>query len=186
VAVKYHGVWLKAMKVQPRLQTFVENIRLVKSFGTFLAIGGAVGLATMFLREMIASLLPADVPVWYGVSVVIAYGIGILVSFFLHGRVTFALELGDLSWPRFWRFVAVAISGALVALTTALCVRYLLLLDLLLGDLAGTTAFAIGALAAAAFNFLLSARLVFRVTPLRAERLAVPGCQACSEKTSRK
>jgi putative flippase GtrA len=157
-----------------------------RSFRTFLAVGGAVGVATLLLREMLACLLPADVPLWYGVSVVVAYTAGIVASFFLQGRVTFARELQDLSWGQFQRFVAVAIAGALVALLTALGVRYLLVLDLLLGELAATTAFAMGALAAAAFNFFLSARLVFPDSSAGSERLMMLGWRARLGKKSQR
>jgi putative flippase GtrA len=149
-----------------------------RSFGTFLAVGGAVGVATLLLREVLACLLPADVPLWYGVSVVVAYTVGIVASFFLQGRVTFARELQDLSWGQFQRFVVVAIAGALVALLTSLGVRYLLVLDLLLGELAATTAFAMGALAAAVFNFFFSAWLVFPDSPAGSERLMMLGWRA--------
>jgi putative flippase GtrA len=138
-----------------------------RSFLTFLTIGGAVGAVTLFVREAIAQTLPADLPHWYGVSVVLAYAIGIVLSFFLQGRVTFGRGAAELSISQFWRFAAVAVSGALVALVVSLGARYLLGLDRLIGDIAASLAFAIGALAAALFNFQLSCHFVFRQAPKR-------------------
>jgi putative flippase GtrA len=101
----------------------------VTSFISFLAIGGLVGLATLLIREAIAWLLPADLPLWYGVSVVLAYSVGIVLSFFLQGRVTFSQRPSELTLGHFSRFAAVAISGALVALVASLGVRYFFVLD---------------------------------------------------------
>lgn len=133
----------------------------MRSFLTFLTIGGVVGIVTVLIREAVAWLLPADLPFWYGVSVVLAYALGIVLSYVLQGRITFAKTAGELSVRQFWRFAAVAVSGAAVALAVSLAVRYLLGLDRLIGDPAATVAFVAGALAAAAFNFLLSRRFVF-------------------------
>jgi putative flippase GtrA len=140
----------------------------VTSFISFLAIGGLVGLATLLIREAIAWLLPADLPLWYGVSVVLAYSVGIVLSFFLQGRVTFSQRPSELTLGHFSRFAAVAISGALVALVASLGVRYFFVLDRLIGHRAAAAAFAVGALIAAVFNYGMTSRFVFRIPARRA------------------
>ena len=130
-------------------------------FLRFLAVGGAVGVATLAVREWVALALPGDTPVWYALSSILAYAVGIVASYLLQQRFSFAAVPAHGSPGRFARFVLVAMAGALVAMLASAGLRYGLYMDRWLGDLGASAAFAAGALGAAGASYLLNLKLVF-------------------------
>jgi putative flippase GtrA len=105
-------------------------------------------------------LLPADTPVFYSLSVIIVYAIGILLSFLLHQRYTFRIRSS--SGRGLGLFFAVALGGAGLTWLLSVLLRYGLAFDALFGELGGTTAFALAALLSSLATYAANGRLVFR------------------------
>src|ERR1700761_2805462 len=104
------------------------------SFGQytrFLIVGAFVGVVTIGCRELIGHLLVVDNRQTYSISIVIASAIGIVLSFVLNHRFTFATS-GERSWSTFVRFVVFALVGMVLTWLFSLAVRYGLHLDALL------------------------------------------------------
>ena len=106
-------------------------------------------------------LLPADTPVYYTISMVLAYGLGIVINFTLQHSITFRMRREDKNARMFTGFVLVAIAGAGVTALVALSLRYLGNFDLLFGTYSGTAAFVAGNIAASVVTYWLNARHVF-------------------------
>jgi putative flippase GtrA len=130
-------------------------------YARFLVIGFIVGVIAIVLRELIGRALPADTPGYYSLSVIVVYAIGILLSFALHSRYTFEVKAAALRCDGLVPFTAVALVGALATWLVSLVCRYGLGFDRLFGDLAGSAAFAVGAVAASLLTYSLNAHLVF-------------------------
>jgi putative flippase GtrA len=131
-------------------------------FATYIAVGIIVGLITVGLRALLAALLPSDTTVFYSVSVVAAYSVGVCMSFALQRRITFSRTDVHQVGRTFRLFVGVAVVGALATWALALVFRYVLLFDEVFGSLGATAAFVMAALSASVLTYTLNSRVVFR------------------------
>ena len=127
----------------------------------FLVVGLIVGVIAVALRELITRALPADTPAYYSLSVIVVYAGGILLSFALHSRYTFGVGPRVDSSAGLAPFTAVALVGALATWLVSLICRYGLGFDRLFGDVSGSAAFAVGAVAASLLTYSLNAHMVF-------------------------
>lgn len=133
----------------------------LRQYLRFLLVGGVVGLLTVAARELLGRALGADSEWHYSVSIALAYALGIICSFLLNHRFTFAQKSDSRDWPAFIRFVGVAVFGMLVTWLLALVLRYGLQLDAILGDFARPAAFAAATLIGSLATYPLNAWLVF-------------------------
>jgi putative flippase GtrA len=124
-------------------------------------VGGVVGLITVGIRILIGRWLGADTPIYYSLSVVLAYAVGIALSFSLNRQFTFRGDNATYSWSHLSRFVAIAVLGMILTWLFSLALRYGLRLEALIGHHAATTAFVAAALLSSAITYPLNARLVF-------------------------
>ncbi|MEJ0048387.1 MAG: GtrA family protein [Rhodospirillales bacterium] len=60
-----------------------------RGYFLYLIVAAVVGVITVALRELAGRLLPADTPVNYAISVVLAYCVGIVLNYLLQSRFTF-------------------------------------------------------------------------------------------------
>jgi putative flippase GtrA len=143
-------------------------------YSRFLLVGLVVGLIAIFAREWIARALPADSPLFYSISVVVVYAAGIVLSFALHSRFTFGTHLPFSRTERFAPFLAVALVGAMATWLISITCRYAVGFDKLFGAVAGSVAFAVGAVAASILTYILNAHMVFHHVPPEQNRLPGP------------
>jgi putative flippase GtrA len=129
-------------------------------YSRFLIVGAFVGIITLGCRELAGHLLGADTRENYSISIVIAYSIGIVLSFLLNHRFTFSGS-GERSWAKFARFVAFALFGMTSTWLLSLALRYGLRLDSWLGDWARMIAFGGGTVASSALVYPLNSMFVF-------------------------
>jgi putative flippase GtrA len=135
-------------------------------YGRFLMVGAVVAVLTIACRELIGHFLGPDTPVFYSVSVVCAYGLGILLSFVLNRRFTF-MQASAVGWAACARFIAIALLGMFLTWTLSIALRYGLMLQPLLGDASAGLAFALAALLSSGVTYPLNARLVFHMRERR-------------------
>jgi putative flippase GtrA len=140
-------------------------------YARFLFVGGFVGVVTVACRELVGYFLHADTQRTYSLSIVVAYCVGVALSFLLNHRFTFAGQSGERSWPKFGRFVAVALTGMLATWALSLALRYGLQLDALIGPAAKLVAFATATLLSSALTYPLNSWFVF-------PKLALPAAPA--------
>ena len=126
----------------------------------FLFVGGCVGIATVAIREGMARLLPEDTPEYYLVSVVVAYGFGIIASFLLHWSVTFGRH-HQINVGVFLRFFGVALAGLAATSGLSLAIRYALPTAAYLAAYSGMFSFAAATLCASLLTYLLNNYFVF-------------------------
>jgi putative flippase GtrA len=131
-------------------------------YARFLVCGAIVAAATLGCRELIDRLLAADNAAYYSLSIVVAYALGILLSFLLNRRFTFQSSNADRDWSKFGVFVAVALVGLVSTWAFSLALRYGLPLQESFGQASATVAFATAALLSSAITYPLSALFVFR------------------------
>jgi putative flippase GtrA len=142
----------------------VSRVPVANRYVRFLVVGSAVAALTIAVREGLALLLGDKTPLAYSVSVLLAYGIGILVNFRLQRAVTFT-GWNDSRWLRaFIRFVLVAFAGAAVTWACAFALQYGIPLEELLGPASGAVAFAVGCFVASFVTFGLNVTYVFRTS----------------------
>ncbi len=137
-----------------------QRMSIAERYARFVAVGSAVAAATIVVREGLVLFLGDRTPVAYSTSVVLAYGIGILINFRLQTAFTFRKDEG-MCLRVFSRFVLVACFGAVVTWACAFALRYGTSLDTAVGSASGTVAFAVGCFAASFTTFALNARYVF-------------------------
>ena len=125
----------------------------------FLCVGGAVGLVSVLARELLARLIGDSTPLRYSASVIVAYGIGILLSFAINRTFTFG---GRHGWSRLPRFIALALVGMGLSWVFSLLLRYGLSTDRWFGTYGPMAAFGASAVLASLFTYPLNAKLVFR------------------------
>jgi len=131
-------------------------------YARFLITGAVVAAITVGCRELIGRFLFADTPFYYSLSVVLAYVVGIILSFLLNQMFTFRRKATEGDWLQFARFVAIALVGMLSTWLISLGLRYGLSLDRYIGTLAAAAAFATAAFLSSAITYPLNALLVFR------------------------
>jgi putative flippase GtrA len=130
-------------------------------YARFMLVGGFVGVVTVACRELLGHVLHADTPQAYSLSVVVAYAVGLVLSFLINHRFTFKEPAAQRSWRKFAQFVAVALTGMLITWALSLALRYGLRLDAVIGPAAKLAAFATAALASSALTYPLSSLFVF-------------------------
>jgi putative flippase GtrA len=129
-------------------------------FFRYMAVGAALAVFTILLREVLALLMP-DTPVSYAMSILIAYGVGILLSFELQQKITFGQIPAPLRRKKFRRFFVISVSIALFATAFAHFLRYQFGLGGLSGQYVPTVAFVITVLITAVASFTLNRLFVF-------------------------
>ena len=132
----------------------------LRSFGRYLGVATLVGLITVGLREALGALFP-QAPGQYAWSMLLAYGVGVVLSYLAQGRLTFG-ALGHRPSPQgLGGFAVVAVMSAALTALLAYVLRFGLPLEQRLPNLAAPLAFAAAALLVAPVSFLLGRHVVF-------------------------
>jgi putative flippase GtrA len=131
-------------------------------YARFLAVGALVGGVTVGLRELIARLLAVDSAWCYSLSVVLAYLVGIVLSYILNRRLTFRQVGASTDPSAFAFFAAIALLGTFCTWAFSLLLRYGAHFNALLGGFAAAAAFALAAVISTLITYPLNARFVFR------------------------
>ena len=131
-------------------------------YARFLVVGATVGLVTVGLRELIARALVADSAVHYSLSVVLAYIVGIVLSYVLNRRLTFSQSDAPSSLFAFALFAVVALLGTVSTWAFSLLLRYGAHFNALLGSFGAAVAFALAAVISTLITYPLNVRFVFR------------------------
>jgi len=144
----------------------MDTVRVSKHASTYLryfVVGAVVGVLTIALRELFAIMLPADTPAYYALSVVLAYAVGIICSYYGHHKVTFSMhEAVGGHATAFTRFTFIAIAGLLATTSMSMLIRYGLPVDRLLGEYSGGFAFALATILASILTYSLNSVFTFR------------------------
>ena len=131
----------------------------LRPFVRYLSVAVVVDLFTVGLREALVQLLP-DTPGQYAWTMLVAFGVGMVLSYVAQARGTFA-SLGHRPTPGLGGFAAVALLSALLTALGAYVLRYLLPLETRVPSFAAPLAFGAAALLVAPVSFLLGRQLVF-------------------------
>ncbi len=134
----------------------------IRQFTRYLMTGTFVGISAVLLREGIVTLLPADTPTYYIISVLFVYVVGMILSFLLQGVFTFHIRKVDRMRTMFGPFIIVALVGASSTSLLSLLFRYWMWFDMLFGKLGGSAAFAAATFTSSVVSYWMSARFVFK------------------------
>jgi putative flippase GtrA len=124
----------------------------------FLFVGGLCTLISIACRELARVALGDDGVVRYSITVLFAYGVGMIAGFLLNRRYTFNSAA---RWSAFPRFVLVGLIGMGSTLALSLMLR-LPFARMLPVQFSGTAAFICAALVSSLLTYPLNALLVFR------------------------
>jgi putative flippase GtrA len=124
----------------------------------FLLVGSVCTLISIACRELVRLTLGDEGALRYSISVLIAYGAGMVAGFLMNRRYTFN---SPVNWSAFPRFVLVGLVGMTSTLVLSLVLRPLLA-QLITAQFSGTTAFIGAALISSLLTYPLNALLVFR------------------------
>jgi len=133
--------------------------RYWRRYALYVIVASAVGIATIGIREVLALLFDEDSKFNYGVSVLVAYACGIVMSFFCQARITFRQSHKLPS--RFSLFVAMAIVSAFLTVMISRFLRYEGNFDHLFGAAGAGLAFGLSAIATSLVTYVANARFVF-------------------------
>ncbi|MBK9237818.1 MAG: GtrA family protein [Rhodoferax sp.] len=132
----------------------------LRAFGRYLAVATVIGAVTVGLREGLGAMM-SSLPGHYAWSMILAYGVGVLLSYWAQGRLTFGALGHRPSGQGLRAFFSVALLSAVLTALLAYALRYGLLIERKLPMLAAPLAFASAALLVAPVSFLLGRGLVF-------------------------
>ena len=116
---------------------------------------------TVLTREFVQFLFAANTDIIYGLSIIIAYAVGIVVNFTLQKHLTFKLAHNRITARLFLGFVIVAFIGMGVTFLVAFTFRYGLQLDHIVGARAATLAFFLGIIFSSFLTYTLNKRYIF-------------------------
>jgi putative flippase GtrA len=134
----------------------------MSEYARFLAVGAFVGVVTVGLREVIARVLVTDSAGYYSLSVVLAYLVGIALSYLLNRRFTFGHSGAAVSLTPIALFALIALLGTISTWAFSLLLRYGAHFNALLGPFGAAVAFALAAVISTVITYPLNARFVFR------------------------
>ena len=127
----------------------------------YAAVALAALITTLLVRELVQLIVGVDTKMTYGLSILFAYTVGIVVNFSLQKRFTFQTAQNRNDAGAFLGFVMVALVGAVTTFLAAFFLRYGLGLDRVAGSGAPTIAF-LGATVVSSFlTYALNACYVF-------------------------
>jgi putative flippase GtrA len=126
----------------------------------FIVVGAFVGIVTIGCRELIGFLLDGDTRQNFTISVLLAYSVGIALSFLLNRRFTFG-RAEPAGVKAFVRFLAVVLLGLASTTLLAVTLRYGTHLDVLIGALARPVALGAATVLSTLITYPLNARFVF-------------------------
>lgn len=136
----------------------------IKQFSTYLAVGGLVGIITVAVREGFG-LIIQDNASNYLISVLLAYALGIALSYCLHKFFTFSSTLKQNQNNRFnfICFTAIAIGSLMLTGLFSMLFRYGLHLDLWSPHYAAMIAFIGASLITSVVSYCLNATFSIRI-----------------------
>jgi putative flippase GtrA len=130
-------------------------------FFRYVIVAAVVGVLTVFMREVIAWLLPSDTPEYYTVSIVCAYIFGMVANFLGQRAITFADAKVPSQIRSFVTFIVVAVFGLVLTTLLSLGIRYTFWNVELPGTYAGTFSFAAAVALVSVVTFVLHRQLSF-------------------------
>jgi putative flippase GtrA len=136
--------------------------RVVSAYARYVAVGTVVGGITVAMRELFSAVLPADTPAYYAASVLLAYTVGIVLSYYGHHSFTFGGQrIASVSLYRLSLFALIALLGLVIAAALSIAIRYGLRIDHFLGRYGAGFAFALAALGASLLTYILNTLYTF-------------------------
>lgn len=127
----------------------------------YLVVATVVGVITVAIREIVGYLLGEHTPAHYAVSVLIAYGCGIVINYLWQGNLTFGKHRGERSLDRFGLFTVVAVGASLLVALLSRLFLYEAGFDAFFGEFGPALAFAFAAVLISPVSYAVSARYVF-------------------------
>ena len=138
----------------------MKLLKVFSRYPTYILVGGGVTLFTVLLRSLIGLLIEDDTTAKYMSSIILAYVLGIFLSFLAHKTITFKARHG-LSIAKGFNFTAIHLVGMSVTLIGSTTLRKYLLDAWLPIELSKMLAFAAPALVVSIITYLLKKYIVF-------------------------
>lgn len=155
--LEYYAVLRRTMSSSMEIGSRTHSLQ---KYTSYLAVGTVVGVITVAIREGVGALLRGDTPFNYAVSVLIAYGCGIILSYVWQARFTFR-QKGQPGMGRFSLFAILAVGSSLFTMLLSRLLRYEAGFDFLFGNFGAGLAFACAAVLVSIVSYSVAARYVF-------------------------
>ncbi|NES98127.1 MAG: hypothetical protein F6K32_23635 [Desertifilum sp. SIO1I2] len=140
---------------------------LLKGFSRYplyFLIGGIISLFVIVLREFLERFISTASTSGYSLSVIVAYGIGNLLSFILHSNITFYTPYKQTIKQKIKQllaFVANSVLSLILTIILSVTIRQLLFLLFPSGGWINTLAFGSAAIGTSIITYLLN-KMIFR------------------------
>lgn len=144
------------------MQIVGNNSVSLKQYGQYIVIATMVGVLTVTCRELIALSLLQDTRTYYLVSVLGAYGFGIILNFILQRTITFGKQARNKTRQYFLPFFIVALMGMGLVSLCAFSLRYFFGFNILFGAFSPSIAFVVAVIISSVFTYTMNARVVFQ------------------------
>lgn len=138
----------------------MKLLKIFSRYPTYILVGAAVTLLTVMLRSLIGLLIEDDTMSKYISSMILAYILGILLSFLAHKNITFKVQ-NRLSIAQGFNFVAIHFLGMSITIIGSTTLREKLLDGRLPIELSKMFAFAVSAFMVSIITYLLKTYIVF-------------------------
>jgi len=131
----------------------------------YFTIGSFIGIAAIISREFIGVLLPDESPLFYGLSVIIIYIGGTILSYLGHSAVTFVhVKSPQRTAISLFKFTITSVVGGVITTTLSIFFLYGLPLELLAGKFSPAVAFGLAAIVASFVTYYINAIYTFADT----------------------
>ncbi len=138
----------------------MKRLKVFSRYPIYILTGAGVTILTVILRSLIGLLIEDDTTAKYIASMILAYILGIALSFLAHKNITFQAK-HHLSVAKSLNFIAIHLSGMSLTLVASTTLRYKLLDAWLSIELSKLLAFALSAFGVSIITYLLKTYVVF-------------------------
>jgi putative flippase GtrA len=138
----------------------VKISEIFSRYPIYVLVGIGLTLCTIAIRSVIGVVIEDDSTPGYIASIILAYGIGMLLSLVAHTNITFKAKT-RLSPHQVFQFVSINVIGMLLNILGAIVLREKLLAAALPIELAKVLAFATAALLVSVMTYLLKKYIIF-------------------------
>lgn len=138
----------------------MKRLKVFSRYPTYILTGAGVTVLTVLLRSLIGLLIEDDTTAQYISSMILAYILGIGLSFLAHKNITFKAK-HRLSIAKSLNFVAIHLMGMSLTLVSSILLRQMLLDTWFPLEISKLLAFAISAFGVSLLTYLLKTYIVF-------------------------
>jgi putative flippase GtrA len=133
-----------------------------RQYFIYCIVGAVIGLTAVIVRELLDCILPSEIPLYYGLSVMIVYAGGIIAGYYAHSKYTFRKRtVAGLHGRSFLVFILIAVFGMFLTAALALMFMYVLDFNRIFQQAGAAISFVIAVVLVSVVTYGLNVRFTF-------------------------